>query len=175
MIGLGVSWRLGDGELGQVVGGADHRPFACDLLTAAQQELTEAPGLLDLAEHRLDGLLAQAVAAAAAPGAPEGGRHGRDPAAGRRGARAHGGGLAVLLPPGRDVGLDAPPIGGLQVRLRAVAGVRRYLPGTPPEVGFDGVDQGFELALVAGRIGQGVGDDDLAFGIDRGLGIIALG
>ena len=86
MIELGVSWRLGDGELGQVVGGADHRPFACDLLAAAQQELTEAPGLLDLAEHRLDGLLAQAVAAAA-PGTPEGGRHGRDPAAGQRGAR----------------------------------------------------------------------------------------
>ena len=58
-----------------------------------------------LARFGRDGLLAQAVAAAA-PGAPEGGRHGRDPAAGRRGARAHGGGLAVLLPPGRDVGLE---------------------------------------------------------------------
>ncbi len=39
-------------------------PFVLDLGEAAQEELAEAAGLLDLAEDRLDDLLAQAIAAA---------------------------------------------------------------------------------------------------------------
>ena len=58
----GVVWmlRLGGGQLVEVVGDADERPFMTHLIEAAQQELAEAPGLLDLAEDRLDGHLAQA-------------------------------------------------------------------------------------------------------------------
>ena len=41
--------------------GADERPFAAHLVDAAQQELTEAARLLDLSEHRLGQLLAQAI------------------------------------------------------------------------------------------------------------------
>ncbi len=48
------------------MGGADHRPFAPDLIEPAEQELPEAPGLLDLPEHGLDDLLPEAIAAAAA-------------------------------------------------------------------------------------------------------------
>jgi len=50
----------------QVVEGADHRPLGCDLVEAAQMELAEASGMFDLAEHGLDDLLSQAVAAAPA-------------------------------------------------------------------------------------------------------------
>ena len=42
----------------------DHGPFAPDLIEAAQEELAEASGMLDLSEHRLDHLLAQPVTAA---------------------------------------------------------------------------------------------------------------
>ena len=37
----------------QVVAGADEGPLALDLLQSRQQELAEAPALLDLAENRL--------------------------------------------------------------------------------------------------------------------------
>jgi hypothetical protein len=53
----------GAGELGEVVGGADQRPFGPDFLEAAQQELPEPSGLLDLSEHRLDDLLPEPVSA----------------------------------------------------------------------------------------------------------------
>ena len=58
------AYRLG--ELEQVVGGADHRPLASDLIEAPQEELPEAPGLLHLPEHRLDHLLSQVVSTAPA-------------------------------------------------------------------------------------------------------------
>ena len=44
------------------MGGADYRPFAPDLVGAAQQKLSEASGLLDLPEHRFDHLLPEPVA-----------------------------------------------------------------------------------------------------------------
>ena len=40
-------------QLEQVVAGADQRPLALHLLQTPQEELPEAPALLDLAEHRL--------------------------------------------------------------------------------------------------------------------------
>src|SRR3978361_1996089 len=53
-------------QLQEIVGGADHRPLAPDLIETAHQELSKASGLLDLPEHRLDHLLPEAVAAPAA-------------------------------------------------------------------------------------------------------------
>src|ERR1700758_1069068 len=40
-------------QLQEVVDGADHRPFASDLVEAPQQELPKASGMFDLPEHRL--------------------------------------------------------------------------------------------------------------------------
>ena len=48
-------------QLEEVVGGADHRPLASDVRKSAEEELSEASGLLDVPEHRLDDLLAQPV------------------------------------------------------------------------------------------------------------------
>ena len=67
------SWS-GRSELAEVMGQADEAPFVADVVEAAQQELSEAAGVLDLAEHGFDDLLAQAVAAAPA-GALELDRH----------------------------------------------------------------------------------------------------
>ena len=58
----------GGEQLGQVVAGADERPLGLDLDEAAQEELAKAAGVLDLADHRLDRLLAQAIARAPAGG-----------------------------------------------------------------------------------------------------------
>jgi hypothetical protein len=52
------------------VGGADHRPFASDLVETSEQELSKASGAFDLTENGFDDLLAQSVAAAS-PGAFE--------------------------------------------------------------------------------------------------------
>src|SRR5579863_9964346 len=60
-----VTSSCGVGQLQEVVDGADHRPFASDLVEAPQQELPEASGMFDLPEHRLDDLFAQPIAAAA--------------------------------------------------------------------------------------------------------------
>src|SRR3954466_8197510 len=63
----GGSCRLvGAGEFVEVMDGADEAPFALDLFEASEQELAEASGLLDLPEHRLDDLFAQAIARAPA-------------------------------------------------------------------------------------------------------------
>ena len=51
-----------------MVGEADEAPLGGDLFEAAQQELTEAPRLLDLSEHRLGQFLAQAIGAFVAAG-----------------------------------------------------------------------------------------------------------
>src|SRR5688572_25526660 len=92
----GGSGAAGSEQLGQVVGGADQRPFVPDLAEAAQQELTEAARLLDLTDHRLDRRLAPPVARAPA-GALEPRRHRRqsaarlEPPAAARVGRAAGG------------------------------------------------------------------------------------
>jgi hypothetical protein len=53
-------------ELEQIVDRADHGPLGSDLVEAAQEELAEASGMFDMAEHRFDDLLSQTVAAAPA-------------------------------------------------------------------------------------------------------------
>ena len=60
------------------MGGADQGPFVSDLVEAAQEELSEGAGGLDLAEDRFNDLLSQAISAAP-PGPPELGGHGGDP------------------------------------------------------------------------------------------------
>src|SRR5258708_35116551 len=76
---------------------ADHRPLGSDLVEAAQEELAEASGMLDLAEHRFDDLLSQAVAAAPA-GALEFCRHGGLARAFGPASRPRGLRLAVARP-----------------------------------------------------------------------------
>src|SRR5260370_912617 len=83
-------------ELEQIVDGADHRPLGSDLVEAAQEELVEASGVFDLAEHRFDDLLSQAVAATPA-GALAVCRHGRLARASRPTSRSGGMRLAVAL------------------------------------------------------------------------------
>jgi hypothetical protein len=41
--------------------GADHRPLAGDLVDAAEENLSETSGLLDVSEDRFDDVLAQPV------------------------------------------------------------------------------------------------------------------
>src|SRR5215467_14568641 len=53
----------GAGELGEIVGGANHRPFGLHVLDAPQQELPEHSCLLDLSEDRFHDLLPQPVPA----------------------------------------------------------------------------------------------------------------
>src|SRR3974377_1790024 len=57
--------------------GAEKRPFGFDVFQAAQKELAESSGVLDLSEDGLDDLLSEAVAGAPT-GTSELGCHGRD-------------------------------------------------------------------------------------------------
>src|SRR5687768_8427862 len=168
-------WRSADcgGELLEIMREADEVPLVLHLVEAAEQELSEAARLLDLAEDRLDGDLAQAIAAAT-PGTLEPGGHRRDPAARPRRARLGGRGFAVALPPGGDVGARAARVGGGQIGLRAVAGIGRGLARDAAGVGDDRVDHRRQLVLVAARVSDAGGDDDLMPGIDRGLRVVAL-
>jgi len=56
----------GGPELEHIVGGTDECPFSAHLLHSAQQELSIAAALLDLAEDRLNDRFALAVASASA-------------------------------------------------------------------------------------------------------------
>src|SRR5437867_661304 len=105
--------------------GAEECPLGLDLGVATQEKLAKAAGLLDLAEDRLDHLLAQAVAAA--PGAAlEPRRHGGDPAAAPLGPIAGGRRRAMLLPAGGDV---APDVALLEAVCRCLARCRRLRLG----------------------------------------------
>ncbi len=57
-------------ELEDVWGGVDHRPFSLHIREVARQKLPEAARALDLAEYRLDDLLAKTIAAPPS-GAPD--------------------------------------------------------------------------------------------------------
>ncbi len=105
------------------MGRADQHPFVFYLVQPAQQELPEPARLLDLPEHRLDGLLAQPIRTVVAL-AGQLLRHGRKSAAllglaggGRRGA--------VLLPAGRDKPVDLAFFQTLQIVVRSIAGIGR--------------------------------------------------
>src|ERR1022692_5030743 len=112
------------GELEQIVDGADHRPLGSDLVEAAQEELAEASGMFDLAEHRFDDLLSQAVAAAPA-GALEFCRHGGLARAFRPTSRPGGMRLAVARPARSQIGGDSAASEIGEVLLVTVAGVGR--------------------------------------------------
>src|SRR6266568_4907753 len=109
-------------EFEQIVDGADHRPLGFDLVEATQEELAEASGMLDLAEHGFDDLFSQAVAAAPA---------GELELSGHRGfarsfwpsSRAGGIGLAVARAAGSQIGSD-PTAGEMsEIVLVTIAGV----------------------------------------------------
>src|SRR2546430_2816307 len=95
---------------------ADQHPFVFYLGQPAQQELPEPPRLLDLPEHRLDGLLAQPIRAVVAL-AGQLLRHRRKPAA-RLGFPRGGPPGALLLParPGKPADLPVFPTPQLVVR-----------------------------------------------------------
>src|ERR1700693_1193071 len=112
----------GVGELEQIVDGADHRPLGPDLVEAAQEELAEASGMFDVAEHRFDDLLSQAVAAAPA-GALEFCRHSGLARSFGPSARAGGMGLAMACPAGRQIGGDPAASEMGEVLLVTIAGV----------------------------------------------------
>lgn len=151
-------------QLQQVVGGADQRPFASDLIEPSHQELSEASGLLDLPEHRLDHLLPEAIAAAAVSPLQAGGHRahqghlGHLPAAGRVC-------LAMTRPARSKVARDAPLLQRDEVRLVGKAGVARDLPRLAPEMSPDPVHRRHERAVI-GRVGhEPVRDDHLMGGI----------
>ncbi len=162
----------GVSELGEVVNEADESPFEANLVEPAQAELPEAARLFDLSEHRLDHLLAQPVSAAPS-GAPDLSRHDGNQAnwLGLAGAGSCG---TMLLPAGGDIAGDAAPGELGEVLVRAVAGIGRSFLRQAAGIGLDGVEQGRELVLIARRIAERAGNDDLVVGIDRGLGIVAL-
>src|SRR6266849_3953539 len=134
----------GPGELGQVVGGADHCPFGLHFLDATQQELSEPSCLLDLSEYRLDDLLSESVSAS--PSRPlELGAHGLS----ERPADLPFDFGGVFGFSSCDVSVDTAIGQGLQVGFAQIATIgRRFLrPGA--EIGLDAIDQSDELAVVA--------------------------
>lgn len=120
------------------MGRADHCPLALDLIEPSHQELSEAPGLLDLPEHRLDHLLPETVPTAAPSPLQSGGhrahqRHlGRPPAAGC--VR-----LAMTRPARSKVARDAPLLECGEVRLVGKAGIAGDFPRLAPELSADPV------------------------------------
>src|SRR5262245_10275524 len=107
-------------QLGEVVSGADQRPFGFHFGEAAQQELSEASCLLDLSEHRLDDLLSEPVATSPSA-SPELGAH----RLGQPAAAVWLASIGMLGPSDGDVTADAALSQGLEIGFAAVAGVGR--------------------------------------------------
>ena len=128
-------------ELEEVVDGAEHCPFVFDLVEASQEELSEAPGRLDLTEYWFDDLLSQAVATSS-PALLELGPHRGHARPGRDGARPASRRLVVSVAAGGDVGGDAPSRQHLEIGLAAIAGIGGKFPRVAAEVAPDRADQG---------------------------------
>src|SRR6266849_7422226 len=160
-------------EFCEVVGDADHGPFGFDLVDAAQEELAEASCLLDLAKDGLDDLFSQSIPASIAC-ALELCAHSGYERAGFELPFSRGRPGAVLLSSGGDVALDPAPNERAKIGLRAIARIGRCFIRVLPEIGFDGIEQGCELRLIARRVGQRVRHDDLMGAIDGGLCVVAL-
>jgi hypothetical protein len=114
------------------------RPYSrATLVNAAQPELAEASGLLDLPEHRLGQLLARAI---------RGGVAGPDLLAHGRHALAFAFAVDRMLgASGGDGGVDVAALPRLKIGVRATAGVGRGLLGPAAHVGFDPVDHRRQL------------------------------
>ena len=161
------------GELEQVVGGADERPFGFYLFEATQKELAEASGMLDLAENGLDDLFSEAVTAAAA-GASELGCHGGDARSFAPSPPAPGMPFAVAGATRSKESVD-PPAGELsEIGLITEAGVGGNLPRVGTQDFARGREQRPECAAVDRAGLQALGDNDLMGAVDRNDGIVAL-
>src|SRR5580658_11346305 len=129
---VSMTSRGGVGELEQIVGGADHGPLGSDLVEAAQEELAEASGMFDMAEHRFNDLLSQAVTAAPA-GELEFSGHGGLARSFGPAPRTGSMFLAVACPARSQIGGD-PAAGEMgQVVLVAVSGVGGDFLGIGPQ------------------------------------------
>src|ERR1700694_6049182 len=148
------------GELEEIVDGADHRPLGSDLVEAAEEELAEASGVLDLTEHGFDDLLSQAVAAAPA-GALEFCRHGGLARSFGPASRTGGMGLAMACPARSQIAGDpaASEIG--EVLLVTVAGVGRDFLWIGAQHRTDSFDQRHERAGICRACLQTLGGDGL--------------
>ena len=155
-------------ELGEIVGGADQRPFCCHFLDAPQQELSEPPCLLDLSGRRFRDLLSQSVPASPSC-ALEFVPHGLCQRPGDISLDVAG----MLGASGRDVSADLALGQGGKVRLAAVPGIGGCLLGLAAELSSVLSSSGTNWFDAHAR-SQAMGDDNLGLGIDRGLGVIAL-
>jgi hypothetical protein len=159
--------------LEQVVRAGHQRQFPVHFLQPSQSEQIQTSGTLYLTEHRLDDRLAQGVNGLTGLGSelaiqPTAGiKICRRPSP--RWSRSH----AVLLPAGRDVGVEPPLLAGFQVGGAAVAGIHnegiRQLTG----VGLDPLQLEQQVHRIAGLVADADGHDDLVVSIDGSLSILA--
>lgn len=165
----------GDGlrQFQEVMGDTHQAPLLRDLLDPAQQHLPKSSRLFDLAEDRLDRLLAQPVSTAIPPSSQLH-LHGSCSSPDLRVTASICRGVPVVLPACGDVAADMSPSQFSQVLFRTVAGIGRQLPRLPAGVRLDLREQGRELLLVVGRIGHLLGDDNLTGRIHRGLRVVPL-
>ena len=127
---------------------------ALTLLEPAQQELPEAARVLDLADHRLDRLLAQAIARAPA-GALELGRHLGHPRAGPDLPLAARIGAAVAGPARRQIAPDPARRQGFELASRQKPASAETSRGGRPSAAVvassSGTSPAWSLALVVRR------------------------
>lgn len=93
---------------------------------------------------------------------------------GERPARSAPGIGGVFGASAGDIGFDAARLHRREIGFRQIAGVGGGLFRPPAEIGFNAIDQGRELAVIAHAGGEVVGDDDLGFAINGGLRVITL-
>jgi len=80
----------------------------------------------------------------------------------------------MVLLAGGDIASYAALFEGGEVGFGAVVRIGRDLLRVPPGESSDLLQRWDELTAVGGRVGQPVGDDDLAVRIHRSLGVVAL-
>jgi len=147
-------------ELEQVVCGGHEAPLETDRGDASEEELTEATGLFDLTEDRLDRSLPDAIPADPST-ETQPGRHrsSKDAAAGPACTlRCR---VSMSISSGRHVATDAATTKLREVVLRAVPGVRRELLRLPSGAALHLVQHGLELVHVVCLGGDSLRHDDL--------------
>ncbi len=162
-------------QLQHIVRRADQHPFPPHLPHAAQQELSEAAAVRDLAEHRLDDRFPPGIEMLA-PLGPQGAPHPLRHRQGRRAPTARGGrpGASMTRAIRRDEGLTPQCGHRRHVRLAEIARVHARGPRHLARLGEHLGPQRLGLLLVIRLIGDLGGHDDLRRRIDGGLAVVPL-
>ena len=149
-------------KLQNIMACAHQRPLCSNLLFTAQQKLSKAPCVFDLAEHRFHNCLPGGVDGLPGFGLQFSSHPILSIGASRQWpTRTRPRSLVVFVAGHRQVGIHTSHFGSRNAGLRRVAAVGQYLLRLLPRLLLHHLDHGQKLLLVVARLRQALANNEL--------------